>query len=57
MKLRTELLSESVKRLHLKPNSPYPTETKAFTEECDDSRQMILAWRRAQEKVQLKEVK
>ena len=37
----TRLLSDRIKDLHLKPDAPYPSETK-------DGRDMVLQWRRTQ---------
>ena len=56
-KLRTPILSESVKDLHCKPDAPYPSEMMQAIRDSADVRTMILAWRRAQERVVLKEVK
>ena len=56
-KLRTPLLTESVKGLQLRQDAKYPTEIDYDIKAAEDHRQMILAWRRAQEKVIFRRVK
>jgi hypothetical protein len=50
--MTSKLLTDTIKRMKLRPAAPYPTEQRAFEVECFDARQMILAWRRAQDKSQ-----
>ena len=56
-KLRTPILSESVKDLRCKPDAPYPTEVKATLHEQELFREYVRQFRRAHEHVPLKEVK
>ncbi len=55
--LRTPLLADSVKRLRLDPNAKFLTAQEEAIRAAEDHKQMIKAWRRAQEKVTLKGVK
>lgn len=55
--LRTPILTEKVKDLHLQADRKYPTEMMQAIRDATDTRQMIQAWRRAQEKVTLRGVK
>ena len=55
-KLRTPILSESVKDLHCKPDAPYPSQAMTTAEMQEKFREDIRKFQRAQEKVTLKEV-
>jgi hypothetical protein len=55
-KLRTPILSESVKDLHCKPDAPYPSERMTKEQMLQKFRDDIKMFRRAQENVTLKEV-
>lgn len=39
--MTTRLLSDRIKDLHLRPNAPYPSETR-------DAHDLVLQWRRSQ---------
>ena len=39
--MSTKLLSDRIKDLHLRPDSPYPSETR-------DAHDLVLQWRRSQ---------
>lgn len=55
-KLRTPILSESVKDLHCKPDAPYPSQAMTTAEMQAKFREDIRKFQRSQEKVELKEV-
>ncbi len=42
------LLSETIKHLHLRPDSPYPSQLDTIQREAADTRAKILEWRREQ---------
>ena len=56
-KLRTKLLTEQVKHLHLDRDAPFLSQQEETFHAAQDHKQMSLAWRRAQERTKLKEVK
>ncbi len=56
-KLRTPLLSESVKDLHCKSDAPYPSERMSKDQMLQKFRDTIKLYQRSQQKVTLKEVK
>jgi hypothetical protein len=42
------LLSETIRRLHLRLDSPYPSQVDTIVREAADTRAKILEWRREQ---------
>jgi hypothetical protein len=42
------ILSETIRNLHLRPDSPYPLQVDTIVREAADTRQKILEWRREQ---------
>jgi hypothetical protein len=42
------LLSETIRNLHLRPDSPYPSQLDTIQREAADTRAKILEWRREQ---------
>ena len=54
--LRTPLISEMIKELHLKPNAPYPSQMEATLHARERFRVFINQYRRSQEHVTLREV-
>jgi hypothetical protein len=55
-KLRTPILSQTIKDLHCKPDAPYPSQKMTKEQMLQKFRDDIKMFRRAQEKVTLKEV-
>jgi hypothetical protein len=55
--LRTPLISEMIKELHLKPDAPYPSEELREHIARKQMIEEINQYRRSQEHVKLKEVK
>ena len=53
MKLRSPLLSSTVKSLELNGNAPMPTEQQEIEREKRDTKDMILSWQRAQKRMRL----
>ena len=53
MKLRSPLLSSTVKRLELNGKAPMPTEQQEIEREKRDTKDMILSWQRAQKRMML----